>query len=73
MGQCAFDIPYGGWLKSDSGNKDKKPILLSPVLARAAFNGSFSFLETRHFMVEHEEVKKGGDRKMTNITEETRP
>jgi hypothetical protein len=47
--------------------------LLPPVLARAAVNGTFAFLAARRFLVEHEEVKKGGDRKMTRITEETCP
>lgn len=44
--------------------------LLPPVLARAAIAGSLPFLSHRCFVVEHEEVKRGGDRKMTQVTEE---
>ncbi|MDZ3836911.1 MAG: type I-U CRISPR-associated protein Cas8c [Rhodospirillales bacterium] len=45
-------------------------VLLSPTLSRAAMAGQFAFLRMRHFSVSHEEVKKGGDRRITNITEE---
>jgi CRISPR-associated protein Csx14 len=44
--------------------------LLPPVLARAAIAGTLGFGSVRRFVVEHEEVKKGGDRKMNQITEE---
>jgi len=44
--------------------------LLPPPLARAAIAGALGFVRRRRFVVEHEEVKKGGDRKMTNVTEE---
>jgi CRISPR-associated protein Csx14 len=43
---------------------------LPPVLARAAIGGTWGFGHTRRFVVEHEEVKKGGDRKMNNVIEE---
>lgn len=52
------------------GCDEKCPAFLSPVLARAAISGAFPFFDTRRFLVKHEEVKKGGDRKMTNIIEE---
>jgi CRISPR-associated protein Csx14 len=45
---------------------------LPPVLARAAIGGQFAFGEVRRFVVEHEEVKTGGDRKMNHVTEELR-
>jgi CRISPR-associated protein Csb3 len=44
--------------------------LLPPVLARAAIAGSLGFGRIRRFVVEHEEVKKGGDRKMNHVTED---
>lgn len=44
--------------------------LLPPVLARAAIAGQLGFGRIRRFVVEHEEVKKGGDRKMNHVTEE---
>lgn len=44
--------------------------LLPPSLARAAIGGALGFGEIRRFVVEHIEVKKGGDRKMTRIAEE---
>lgn len=44
--------------------------LLPPVLARAAIAAKLGFGRTRRFVVEHEEVKKGGDRKMKQVTEE---
>ncbi len=40
------------------------------VLARAAISVPLPFLAARCFVVQHEEVKKGGDRKMTQIYEE---
>jgi CRISPR-associated protein Csb3 len=43
---------------------------LPPVLARAAIGGQRGFGRMRRFLVEHEEVKKGGDRKMSDVTEE---
>lgn len=66
----AFRYHVWGSLRSD---QEKKTVFLPPVLARAAINGTFLFLSARRFLVVHEEVKKGGDRKMTNITEETFP
>ena len=44
--------------------------LLPPVLARAAIQGHLGFGRTRRFIVEHEEVKSGGDRKMNHVKEE---
>jgi CRISPR-associated protein Csx14 len=44
--------------------------LLPPVLARAAITGKLGFGRMRRFVAEHEEVKKGGDRKMNQVTEE---
>jgi CRISPR-associated protein Csx14 len=44
---------------------------LPPVLARAATAGTLGFGRVRRFVVEHEEVKKGGDRKLNHVTEET--
>jgi len=44
--------------------------LLPLVLGRAALSGSLPFLPRRSFVVQHEEVKRGGDRKMTEVTEE---
>lgn len=43
---------------------------LPPVLARAAIGGRLGFGRMRHFVVEHEEVKKGGDRKLNHVREE---
>lgn len=43
---------------------------LPPVLARAAIAARLGFGRTRRFVVDHEEVKAGGDRKMNEITEE---
>jgi CRISPR-associated protein Csb3 len=43
---------------------------LPPVLARAAIAGSLGFGRMRRFVVEHAEVKKGGDRTMKHVTEE---
>lgn len=45
---------------------------LPPALARAAIGGQLGLGEVRRFIVEHEEVKKGGDRKMNYVTEELR-
>lgn len=43
---------------------------LPPVLARAAIGGGVGFAHMRRFVVEHEETKKGGDRKMNDVREE---
>jgi len=43
---------------------------LPPVLARAAIGGPLGFGRMRRFFVEHEEVKKGGDRKMNQVIED---
>jgi CRISPR-associated protein Csb3 len=43
--------------------------LLPPVLARAAIAGTLGFGCGRRFVVEHEEVKRGGDRKVNQVTE----
>lgn len=43
---------------------------LPPPLARAAIGAGLGLSETRRFVVEHVEVKKGGDRKMTFVEEE---
>jgi CRISPR-associated protein Csx14 len=43
---------------------------LPPLLARAAIAGKLGFGRIRRFVVEHEEAKKGGDRKMNHVTEE---
>jgi hypothetical protein len=40
------------------------------VLARAAIGGPLGFGRMRRFFVEHEEVKKGGDRKMNQVIED---
>lgn len=47
--------------------------LLPPFLARAAIAGTLEFVRKRRFVIEHEEVKKGGDRKMTHVTEDPNP
>lgn len=65
-----FCYSVWGGLRSD---EDDRTVFLPPVLARAAINGTFPFLSARRFLVEHEEVKSGGDRKMTNILEEHIP
>ncbi len=44
--------------------------LLPPVLGRAAIGGRLGFGRVRRFVVEHVEVKQGGDRKMNYVTEE---
>lgn len=44
--------------------------LLPPVLARVAIQGHLGFGRTRRFVVEHQEVKRGGDRKMSHVEEE---
>ncbi len=44
--------------------------MLPPVLARAALGGHVALGRIRRFVVEHKEVKQGGDRKMTDIREE---
>jgi CRISPR-associated protein Csx14 len=61
---------YCAWGRG-SQERRRDVALLPAVLARAAVCGAISFLETRRFVVQHEEVKRGGDRKMTLITEET--
>jgi CRISPR-associated protein Csb3 len=43
---------------------------LPTALARAAIGGNLGFGRVRRFIVEHVEVKRGGDRKMNHITEE---
>lgn len=47
--------------------------LLPPLLARPAIAGGLGFGRVRRFVVEHEETKKGGDRKMTDVKEEVIP
>jgi CRISPR-associated protein Csb3 len=44
--------------------------MFPPPLARAAMGGHLGFCRVRRFVVEHVEVKQGGDRKMTHITED---
>jgi len=44
--------------------------MLPPMLARAALGGNLGFGGIRRFVVEHEETKKGGDRKMNHVKEE---
>jgi len=44
--------------------------MFPPVLARAAIGGHLSMGNVRRFVVEHVEVKQGGDRKMSYVTEE---
>lgn len=44
--------------------------MLPPMLARAALGGDLGFGRIRRFVVEHEETKKGGDRKMNDVTED---
>jgi len=43
---------------------------LPVTLARAAIGASLGFSRVRRFVVEHMEVKSGGDRKITQVTEE---
>ncbi len=43
---------------------------LPPVLARAVIGGLVGCGRIRRFVVEHEETKKGGDRKMNHVREE---
>lgn len=50
---------------------DHHPIMLSPILARAALGSDLLYLRTRAFVIEHEEVKAGGDRRITKIREST--
>ncbi len=69
-GQTRFS--YFVW-DSPRPNIDHRPVLLPPVLARAALGGPFPFFRSRLFTVDHQEVKKGGDRKMTAVIEETQP
>jgi hypothetical protein len=40
------------------------------MIARAAIGGDLGFCRVRRFIVEHVEVKQGGDRKMNRVTEE---
>jgi CRISPR-associated protein Csb3 len=63
----AFLYHVWGNLRSD---RESQPMLLPAALARAAVDGAFPFIAVRRFRVEHEEAKKGGDRRMTRITEE---
>jgi CRISPR-associated protein Csx14 len=44
--------------------------MLPPVLARAAIGGQLRIGNVRRFVVEHVEVKQGGDRKMNHVSEE---
>jgi CRISPR-associated protein Csb3 len=60
-----YDV-WGGGKLADEANC----FLLPPLLARAAIGGELSFFVKRRFLVRHEEVKKGGDRKITSIIEE---
>lgn len=68
-GATLFRYHVWSGLKSDPS---QNPVFLSPILARAAINGTFAFLEARKFVVHHDETKKGGDRKMNSISEECR-
>jgi CRISPR-associated protein Csx14 len=47
--------------------------LLPLPLARAAVGGGLALGEIRRFVVQHDEVKKGGDRQMSSVTEELNP
>lgn len=64
---------YHVWGYFRSSRTKQKTVLLPPVLARAAINGTYPFISVRRFLVFHEEVKKGGDRKITSICEEIYP
>ena len=44
--------------------------MLPPVIARAAIAAPLGFGRIRRFLVEHVEVKQGGDRRMNHVTEE---
>lgn len=57
---------WGGDGTADGLNSGYLPV----VLARAAIGCGLECLARRRFVVRHEEVKKGGDRKMTSIIEE---
>ncbi len=46
--------------------------MLPPLLARVALGGHWRLGRFRRFAVEHVEVKKGGDRKMTDIREDVK-
>ena len=46
--------------------------LIPPILARAGLGAPLPFTETRQFILDHDEVKKGGDRRMISIQEEPR-
>jgi len=46
--------------------------MLPPALARASIGAHLGLGRARRFVVEHVEVKQGGDRKMNQITEELR-
>lgn len=59
---------WGGRVTSESEEFGMLPI----EFARAAIATELPFIESRKFIVRHEEVKSGGDRKITNVTEETR-
>jgi len=60
---------YYAWSRRDKGEQHCHGFL-PLVLARAAISVTLPFLAARCFVVQHEEVKKGGDRKMTQIYEE---
>lgn len=47
--------------------------LLPPLLARAAIDGGLALGEVRRFVVQHDEVKQGGDRRMTSVMEDLSP
>ena len=59
---------YSAWSalpRNDQGQSH----LLPPELARVALCGALPFVQARRFVVEHDEVKKGGDRIMMRIDE----
>ena len=55
------------------GSRNTEDGFLPPVLARAGLGTPLRFLPHRCFEVEHQEVKKGGDRKMISCKELTNP
>ncbi len=57
--RASYQFAYSVW--------DRK---LPPSLARAAVGGHLGLGRVRRFVVEHVEVKQGGDRKMNQVTEE---
>lgn len=58
---------YHVWGKN---NASTERALLPPMLARAALGQRLSFAESRAFIVEHQEVKRGGDREIIAVREE---